>query len=246
MTCFREGSTCAYKPSRLLSLPHLFPFYFAPSLATYSPPGVPCFLEKDNNTERVVIICWTPGQAGPLGEERHPGKQFLRGSVFRLSKMNYVPRDERGCESPTVAGMLGGDLNAFRALSSPQVCLLLWVSGPYGRAWHAQLLTEQVLALSLSKEQYLLVFSGLSPLLICFRTPSTHRVGFGVCLLYPTDDCLSSYILETKSRAWLPVHSLILPMIFSWVGRQHLPTNRLTFTAMGSFVSTSGWLARSF
>lgn len=148
MTCFQEGSTCAYKPSRLLSLPHLFPFYFAPSMATYSPPGVPCFLEKDNNTDRVVIICWTPGQAGPLGEERHPGKQFWRGSMFRLSKMNYVPRDERGRASPTVAGILGGDLNAFRA--QPQVCFLLRVSGPYCRAWHAQLLTEQVLALSLS------------------------------------------------------------------------------------------------
>lgn len=61
--------------------------------------------------------------------------------MFRLSKMNYVPRDERGCESPTVAGMLGGDSNVFRA--SPQVCLLVRVSGPYFRAWHTQLLTEQ-------------------------------------------------------------------------------------------------------
>lgn len=118
--------------------------------------------------------------------------------MFRLSKMNYVPRDERGRVSPTVAGILGGDLNAFRA--QPQVCLLLRVSGPYCRAWRAQLLMEQVLALSLSKEQYLLVFSGLSPLLICFRTLLTHRVGFGVCLLYLTDDGLCSYILGTKSR----------------------------------------------
>lgn len=87
--------------------------------------------------------------------------------MFRLSKMNYVPRDERGRASPTVAGILGGDLNAFRA--QPQVCLLLRVSGPYCRAWHAQLLTEQVLALSLSARSNIF-WSFLACLLFLFAS----------------------------------------------------------------------------
>ena len=40
-------------------------------------------------------------------EERDPGKQSLRGSVFQQSKVNYVPKDERNGENLTVAGMLG-------------------------------------------------------------------------------------------------------------------------------------------
>lgn len=151
MTCFWEGSSCEYKPSQLLFLSHLLLFYLAPSLAMHSPSGRPCFQKKDNNTERLVIIYWTSGQAGPsCGGEKSWKTVFKRFNV-QLSKVNYIPRDERGWGNPTVAEMLCWDLNALRAPSSPWVCLLLWqwVADPNCRAWLASL-TNGAIVLTLS------------------------------------------------------------------------------------------------